>query len=195
MFQVRIHGRGGQGVATAAELLSVAAFSEGQYAQVLPGLGSDRTGAPTVSFCRMDDEPIRTHEPVTGPDALIILDPTLLAHPGLLAGLGAGSYLLVNSMRGLGELGLGAYVARMTAGRLLLVPATQLALDHLGWPLPGAALLGSFAALTGQVGLDSVELAIRERFTGPVADGNVAAAQAAHRLAADHRAAGDRVGA
>src|SRR5258708_233247 len=167
MFQVRIHGRGGQGVATAAELLSVAAFSEGQYAQVLPGLGSDGTGAPMVWFCGRDDEPIRTHEPVTGPDALIILAPTLLAHPGLLAGLGAGSYLLVNSMR---ELGLGAYVARMIAGRLLLVPATQLALDHLGRPLPGAALLGGFAALTGQVRLDSVELAIRARVTAPVAD-------------------------
>jgi pyruvate ferredoxin oxidoreductase gamma subunit len=192
---VRIHGRGGQGVATAAELLSVAAFSEGQYAQVLPGLGADRTGAPMVSFCRMDDEPIRTHEPVTGPDALIIHDPTLLAHPSLLAGLGAGSYLLVNSMRGLGELGMGAHVARMHAGRLLVVPATQLALDHLGRPLPGAALLGGFAALTGQVRLDSVEVAIRERFTGQVADGNVAAAEAAYRLAADHRAAADRVGA
>ena len=195
MFQVRIHGRGGQGVTTAAELLAVAAFSEGQYAQVLAGLGPGRTGVPTVSFCRMDGEPIRTHEPVTGPDALIIQDPTLLAHPSLLAGLGTGSYLLVNSVRGLGELGLGAHVARMHAGRLLVVPGTQLALDHLGRPLPGAALLGGFAALTGQVRLDSLEVAIRERFTGPAADGNVAAAAAAYRLAADDRAAGDLLGA
>jgi pyruvate ferredoxin oxidoreductase gamma subunit len=98
-------------------------------------------------------------------------------------------------MRGLGELGMGAHAARMHAGRLLVVPATQLALDHLGRPLPGAALLGGFAALTGQVRLDSVEVAIRERFTGQVADGNVAAAEAAYRLAADYRAAADRVGA
>jgi pyruvate ferredoxin oxidoreductase gamma subunit len=195
MFQVRIHGRGGQGVVTAAELLSVAAFSEGQYAQVLPGLGLDRVGAPMVSFCRMADEPIRTHEPVTGPDALIIQDPSLLAHPSLLTGLGAGGYLLVNSMRGLAELGIAAHAARMDTGRLLVLPATQLALDHLGRPLPGAALLGGFAALTGQVRLDSVEAAIRERFTGPAADGNVAAAQAAYQLAAETRVAGERIGA
>jgi pyruvate ferredoxin oxidoreductase gamma subunit len=195
MFQVRIHGRGGQGVVTAAELLSVAAFSEGQYAQVLPGLGSERMGAPVLSFCRMDAEPIRTHEPVTGPDALIIQDPTLLHQPGLLTGLGAGGYLLVNSMRGLGELGLGAHAARMHADRLLVVPATQFTLDYLGRPLPGAALLGGFAALTGQVRLDSVEVAIRERFTGQVADGNVAAAAAAYRFAEERRTAGDRVGA
>jgi pyruvate ferredoxin oxidoreductase gamma subunit len=195
MFQVRIHGRGGQGVATTAELLSVAAFSEGQYAQVLPGLGSERMGAPVLAFCRMDGEPIRTHEPVTGPDALIVLDPTLLHQPGLLTGLGAGGYLLVNAMRGPGELGLGAHVARMHAGRLLVLPATQFALDHLGRPLPGAALLGGFAALTGQVRLDSIELAIRERFTGQVADGNVATAEAAYRLAGEGRAAAERVGA
>jgi pyruvate ferredoxin oxidoreductase gamma subunit len=195
MFQVRIHGRGGQGVATAAELLSVAAFSEGQYAQVLPGLGSERMGAPVLAFCRMDGEPIRTHEPVTGPDALIVLDPTLLHQPGLLTGLGGGGYLLVNAMRGPGELGLGAHVARMHAGRLLVLPATQFALDHLGRPLPGAALLGGFAALTGQVRLDSIELAIRERFTGQVADGNVATAEAAYRLAGEGRAAAERVGA
>jgi pyruvate ferredoxin oxidoreductase gamma subunit len=193
MFQARIHGRGGQGVATAAELLAVAAFSEGNYAQALPGLGSDRLGAPVLSFFRMDSEPIRSHEPVTEPDTLIIQDPTLLGQPGLLAGLAVGGYIIVNSMRG-PEV-LGTYMARMHAGRLLVLPATQLALDHLGRPLPGAALLGAFAALTGQVRLESVEVAIRERFTGQVAAGNVAAAEAAYQLTADRHATADRVGA
>ena len=55
MFQVRIHGRGGQGVVTAAELLSLAAFQEGRHAQAFPSFGSERTGAPVVSFCRIDD--------------------------------------------------------------------------------------------------------------------------------------------
>ena len=82
MFQVRIHGRGGQGVVTAAELLSVAAFTEGRYAQAFPSFGSERMGAPVVSFCRISDAPIRTHEPVTEPDALIIQDLTLLRQPG-----------------------------------------------------------------------------------------------------------------
>ena len=74
MFQVRIHGRGGQGVVTAAELLSVAAFEEGRHAQAFPSFGSERTGAPVVSFCRIDDRRIRTREPVSEPDALIVVD-------------------------------------------------------------------------------------------------------------------------
>ena len=78
MFSVRIHGRGGQGVVTAAELLSVAAFDEGRHAQAFPTFGSERTGAPVVSFCRIDDRPIRLREPITHPDAVIVQDPTLL---------------------------------------------------------------------------------------------------------------------
>ena len=69
MFQVRIHGRGGQGVVTAAELLSVAAFAEGRYAQAFPTFGSERTGAPVVAFCRIDDRAIRVREPIAEPDA------------------------------------------------------------------------------------------------------------------------------
>jgi len=77
MFQVRFHGRGGQGVVTAAELLASAAFLEDRYAQAFPSFGSERMGAPVMSFCRIDDKPIRTREPVTEPDALLIQDPTL----------------------------------------------------------------------------------------------------------------------
>ena len=74
MFQVRVHGRGGQGVVTAAELLSVAAFIEGRYAQAFPSFGSERMGAPVVSFCRIDDRDIRAREPVSAPDAVIVQD-------------------------------------------------------------------------------------------------------------------------
>jgi pyruvate ferredoxin oxidoreductase gamma subunit len=60
MFQIRIHGRGGQGVVTAAELLSVAAFLEREFAQAFPSFGSERTGAPVMAFCRIDGKPIRS---------------------------------------------------------------------------------------------------------------------------------------
>ena len=59
MIQVRIHCRGGQGVVTAAELLSVAAFLDGRHAQAFPSFGSERTGAPVTAFCRIDERPIR----------------------------------------------------------------------------------------------------------------------------------------
>ena len=101
MFDVRIHGRGGQGVVTAAELLSVAAFDEGRHAQAFPTFGSERTGAPVVSFCRIDDRPIRAREPIAEPDALIVQDPTLLHQVDLFSGLGADGYVLINSSRGL----------------------------------------------------------------------------------------------
>ena len=76
MFEVRIHGRGGQGVVTAAEMLSVAAFLEGKHAQAFPSFGSERTGAPVVAFCRIDDKEIRLREPILEPDCLIVQDVT-----------------------------------------------------------------------------------------------------------------------
>src|SRR5690348_18367786 len=93
MFQVRIHGRGGQGVVTAAELLAVAAFSEGKHAQAFPSFGSERTGAPVVAFCRIADVPIRTHEPIDAPDAVLIQDPTLLQSVDVFAGLHRDGYV------------------------------------------------------------------------------------------------------
>jgi pyruvate ferredoxin oxidoreductase gamma subunit len=189
MFQVRFHGRGGQGVVTAAELLAAAAFREGRHAQAFPSFGSERMGAPVMSFCRIDDRPIRTHEPVTEPDALIIQDPTLLHQADLFAGLGTDGYMLINSTRGFEELGLHQFVEDFRRERLMVVPATSLALTHLGRPLPGGVLLGGFAALTGVVSLDSVLAAIGEKFTGRVAAGNAAAARAAFDFVRDEREA------
>ena len=99
MFQVRIHGRGGQGVVSAAEMLSVAAFLEGKHAQAFPSFGSERMGAPVMAFCRIDDREIRLREPVLAPDALIIQDPTLLYQVDLFSGLAQGGYVLINSTR------------------------------------------------------------------------------------------------
>jgi pyruvate ferredoxin oxidoreductase gamma subunit len=181
MFAVRIHGRGGQGAVTAAELLSVAAFDEGRHAQAFPTFGSERTGAPVTSFCRIDDRPIRLREPISRPDALIVLDPTLLHQVDLFAGLPSDGYLLVNTSRTLAELGLAELVGTLDVRRVATVPATELAREHLGRPLPNAALLGGFAALTGQISLEAVSDAIRSRFAGTVGEGNVQAAEAAYQ--------------
>ncbi len=180
MFQVRIHGRGGQGVVTAAELLSVAAFVEGRHALAFPSFGSERTGAPVVSYCRFADAPIRSREPILEPDALIVQDPTLLHQVDLLTGLGHDGFLLVNTTRSFQELGLGEFVAGFRPERLATVPASELARELVGKPLPNAALLGAFAALTGQVTLASVQGAIRGRFPGETGARNAAAAERAH---------------
>jgi pyruvate ferredoxin oxidoreductase gamma subunit len=185
VFQVRIHGRGGQGVVTAAELLSVAAFSEGRHAQAFPTFGSERTGAPVVSFCRIDDAEIRVREPISEPDAVIVQDPTLLHQVDLFAGLKPDGYLVINSVHGFGDLGLGEFVERFRQERLLTVPATDIAREHLGRPLPNAALLGAFAAVSGIVSPASVAAAIREKFAGDVGAANVAAADAAYAFVQD----------
>lgn len=182
MFQVRIHGRGGQGVVSAAEILSVAAFGEGRHAQAFPSFGSERMGAPVVSFCRLDDHPIRTREPVVEADAVIVQDATLIHQVDLFAGLGPGGYVLVNTSHTFDDLGLGELVGRFDRRRLIACPATELALEQLGRPLPNIALLGGFAALTGEITLDALDQAVRDRFEGTVGERNAAAAAAGYRF-------------
>ena len=167
MFQIRVHGRGGQGVVTAAELLSVAAFLEGRHAQAFPSFGSERTGAPVAAFCRIDDVPIRLREPVFAPDALIIQDPTLLREHSVLEGLSPTGFVLVNSARTWAQLGLTDLVDRLPPSHAVLVPASALALTHIGRTVPNAALLGGFAALCGLMSLGSVVAAIEARFPQP----------------------------
>jgi pyruvate ferredoxin oxidoreductase alpha subunit len=181
MYEIRFHGRGGQGTVTAAELLSAAAFSEGKHAQAFPSFGSERTGAPVMSFCRTNDTPIRSREPVTKPDALVIQDPTLLHQVSVFDGAQANCRVLINSGRSAADLNIGEFTSKLAPGAVLTVPATELALQHLGKPVPSAALLGGLAALTGLVTIGSVRAAIEERFAArpEVAAGNVQAAQAA----------------
>ena len=182
MLQIRIHGRGGQGVVTAAEMLSIAAFLQGSYSQAFPSFGSERTGAPVVSFCRISDKEIRLREPIMEPDALIIQDPTLLHQVDVFAGLKPSGHVLLNTAHSFEQLGISDILQGRRLHRMCTVPANELAIKHVGRPLPNAVLLGGFAALSGIIRLESVHAAIREKFSGKVADGNVAAASAAYEL-------------
>jgi pyruvate ferredoxin oxidoreductase gamma subunit len=161
---------------TGAEMLSIAAFEQGRHAQAFPSFGSERTGAPVVAFCRIADREIRLREPVMAPDALIIQDPTLLHQVDVFQGLKPEGYVLINSSRSFDQLGLGEFVQRWRRERLCTVPASEIAQRHLGRPLPNAALLGGFAAISGLITLEAVAHAIRDKFAGRVAEGNVAAA-------------------
>jgi pyruvate ferredoxin oxidoreductase gamma subunit len=183
LFQIRIHGRGGQGVVSGAEMLSVAAFLEKRHAQAFPSFGSERTGAPVMAFCRIDDKPIRLREPVLQPDALIVQDCTLLHQVDLFSGLAPGGLVLLNSTRTYGELGLAELATGPKRYRLVTLPATELAMKHVGRPVPNAALLAGFAAVSGQLAIDSVVAAIEEKFPKAIAEKNVAAAREAFALA------------
>ena len=184
MFQVRIHGRGGQGVVTAAEMLSVAAFIEGKHAQAFPSFGSERMGAPVVAFCRISDREIRLREPIQNPDALIVQDATLFRAMDVLEGLSPSGYLLVNTGKSFADLHQDAIAARLPQGHAQTVAATELALSHVGRPAPNTSLLGAFTAMSGLVSLASVLEAIRRTFPGKVGEANVIAARAAHDIVA-----------
>ena len=183
MFEIRIHGRGGQGVVTGAELLSVAAFDEGKHAQAFPSFGSERMGAPVVSFCRVDDAEIRLREPILEPDALIIQDPTLLHSVDVFSGLKPEGYILINSTRSFEELGIADFVAGFPAHHVCDLGATELAMRHVGRPVPNAVLLGGFAAITGLLAFESVEKAVRDKFPPAIAEANIAAAREAYDIA------------
>jgi pyruvate ferredoxin oxidoreductase gamma subunit len=176
VVQVRLHGRGGQGVVTAAEILSVAAFLEGKFAQAFPSFGSERMGAPVASYCRIDDKPIRSREPVIQPDVIIIQDPTLLHDARTLEGLAPNGYMLLNSSRPLEQVRTCSQWGNIPLGHLCTIPATEIAQHHLNRPLPNSSLLGGLAALTSLVQLESISAAIRSKFAGTIGERNAAAA-------------------
>lgn len=180
MYQIRLHGRGGQGVVTAAEMLSTAGFKEGFYSQAFPSFGSERTGAPVMAFARIDNKEIRSHEPITEPDAVLIQDPTLLELTEVFSGLRSDGYLLINSEYSPEELGLGALIERLPVGHVRTVPATRFAIQELGRALPGAAMLAGYAAMTGHLKLESVQAAYSEAFSGKIAQANAEVARLAY---------------
>jgi len=182
MFQIRVHGRGGQGVVTATEMLSVAAFEEGRHAQAFPSFGSERTGAPVVAFCRIDDKEIRLREPIMEPDAVIIQDPTLLHQIDVFAGLKSDGFVLLNTHHSFEALGLDDLINASQPERLCTLAASEIALKHIGRPIPNMPLIAGFAALSGMFKLESVIMAINEKFSGKVAEGNIAAATEAYHL-------------
>ena len=180
MYQIRIHGRGGQGVVSAAEMLALAGFMEGHNAQAIPSFGSERTGAPVVGFARLSPSEIRLREPVLEPDAVLIQDRTLLESVNVFEGLRPDGYVLINSSQTPEALGLSDLVERMPARHVLCVSATRFALDRIGRPLPGAGMLAGFAAMTGLMKLESVQAAYNVKFSGRVAQANAEVAELAY---------------
>lgn len=182
MIQIRIHGRGGQGVVTAAELLSVAAFQEGLFAQAIPSFGSERMGAPVVAFCRMHDLPIRNREPVYHPDWVLIQDSTLLHQVNVFDGIAPHATVLINSTRSLEALGLTDYVREHPDVRMVTLRGSEIAMKHQGRPLANVALVAGYVALSGMISLESLIKAITARFKGELGAVNVKIAEESFRL-------------
>ncbi len=159
MYEVRFHGRGGQGAVTAANILAIAAVKQGYHAQAFPYFGVERRGAPVQAFTRIDERKIDIRMNVYNPDAIVVLDPTLMDVVDVTQGLKEGGIIVINTAKKPEDFDLGEY-------RVATVNATEIALKHrLGSqaaPIVNTAILGAYSKAVGNVGIDYVVEAIKE---------------------------------
>ncbi len=187
MIEIRIHGRGGQGVVTAAELLASAAFHDGKVAQAFPSFGSERTGAPVTAFCRIGTSQIRSREPVAHPNVLLIQDSTLLYQEHVFRGLSEQGIVLMNSIRKVEELGLRDWMVQHPEVEVYSFPASDFAEKHLGRSIANVAMVAGFASITGALTKSSVEYAIKEKFSGQMSESNIQVANDAFDYLSSHK--------
>jgi 2-oxoacid:acceptor oxidoreductase gamma subunit (pyruvate/2-ketoisovalerate family) len=175
--EIRIHGRGGQGSVTAAELLAHAAFVEGKWVQAFPYFGAERRGAPVKAFARISDKPILVHSQVYNPDYVIVLDPVLYKVVDVTEGLKKDGIVIMNTTKKPEETGLKGW-------RIAVVDATGIALGLnllvAGLPVINTSILGAFAKATGEVKLASVLEVINETWSGSAGEKNAKAAELAY---------------
>jgi len=173
-YEIRWHGRGGQGAITAARVLARAAYLQGyRGVSAAPSFGAERRGAPVSASTRISSQPIMVVSQVEKPNVVVVLDYTLLKYPEVTGGLVRGGWLIVNSGRHPQELGLdgGFNVATADASAV----CSKLGLTVGGLVVVNTAILGAVIRATKVVGMASVEKAIRDRFSGAQADVNLAA--------------------
>lgn len=175
MKELRIHGRGGQGSVTAAELIATAAFAGGVYSQAFPAFGVERRGAPVQAFVRFSDAKIRLRSQVYEPDYIIVQDSTLIRDVNVFAGMKDGGIAIINTEKP-GEYNIPSGV------RLIIIDATKIALEEIGLPITNTTLMGAFAAASGEISIDSLKDAIFERFGEKLGASNYAAAKRAFEL-------------
>jgi 2-oxoacid:acceptor oxidoreductase gamma subunit (pyruvate/2-ketoisovalerate family) len=175
--EIRIHGRGGQGSVTAAEVLAHAAFFEGKWVQAFPYFGAERRGAPVKAFARISSEPLLVHSQVYNPDYVIVLDPYIYKVVDVTEGMKKGGVIVLNTKRKPEEIGLkGWHVATVDATGIAL----ELNLLVAGLPVVNTSILGAFAKATGEIRLDSVLKAVKETWSGSAGEKNSKATELAY---------------
>ncbi|GAB6053968.1 pyruvate ferredoxin oxidoreductase subunit gamma [Magnetospira thiophila] len=167
MMEIRIHGRGGQGNVVAAYVLATAAFEDGRYCQAFPAFGAERRGAPVVAFVRVSHSQILQRDEVKTPSFLIIQDETLFHEKGLTKGLRKGGGILINSNRTSEQL------KDLYGEDMVAIPATQMAIENVGRPVPNVALLSAFLEMTDMLPQAALKKALSQRFKAHVLENNL----------------------
>ncbi|MGE4552346.1 MAG: pyruvate ferredoxin oxidoreductase subunit gamma [Desulfovibrionaceae bacterium] len=167
MIEIRLHGRGGQGGVTSAELLARAAIATGKFAQAFPSFGPERRGAPVMAFVRVADEKIRVREKVYNPNVVLVLDPTLLDIVNVAEGLSEDGVVVVNSSHSPEEL-----KKKYGWPRAACVDANKVAMEELGVPITNTTMLGALLKATGLLTPAGMEPVIADRFGGKLGPKN-----------------------
>jgi pyruvate ferredoxin oxidoreductase gamma subunit len=167
LVEVRWHGRGGQGVVTASELLAEAALHEGRYLQAFPDYGPERMGAPIRAYSRISDSPIRQHCQITDPDVVVVLDPSLIGVVDFSDGLKHHGVLVVNTPLSPAEL---RQKLGLRQGKVFTVNATRIALDTIGRNMPNMPILGALLRAVDIVRKESILSEIRKRLGARVSN-------------------------
>ncbi|HRY60447.1 MAG TPA: 2-oxoacid:acceptor oxidoreductase family protein [Patescibacteria group bacterium] len=179
--EVRIHGRGGQGAVTMAEMIALCAYNSRKVVQAFPSFGVERRGAPVEAYVRISEKEISRRDHIANPDYLVILDPTLLENKGMLNGLDKGDMVLINSSKGEDE--IKKIFSIYPDVKIKCIDAVTLAIDIIGKPIVNTALLGAFAFCTGIFDMKAVRAAIEEKLgdKGPeMVNKNIELAQKAY---------------
>jgi len=170
MYEIRFHGRGGQGAVTSAELLAQASISEGKYAQAFPSFGPERRGAPVMAFLRIDDKPIRNRTTIKEPDIIIVLDPFLYRVVNITQGLKKDGWVVINTPMKIEEV----KKELKWEGKIAVVNANQIAREEIGRVITNTTMLGALLKAVPVTDSEVLKEKLKERF-GPLAEKNIRA--------------------
>ncbi|MFA5420885.1 MAG: 2-oxoacid:acceptor oxidoreductase family protein [Patescibacteria group bacterium] len=190
MKEIRIHGRGGQGVVAASEILAIAFFNDGKNVQAFPNFGVERSGAPIMSFVRFSDEEILSREHVYSPDILIIQDDTLIDKVDIFFGIKNDSIILINSKDSVENIFLKLKeLKKIPSGfkieNIFVADATSIALEIFGRNIVNTAMLGLLSRVPNVLKLESALKAIKEKFSDKrkdVVEKNIEAIKRVYKL-------------
>jgi len=163
LIEVRFHGRGGQGVVTAADILAVAGFKEGYWTLSFPMFGAEKRGTPVVSYLRLSDKPIVERDEIYHPDYVVILDPTVIGPVKVEAGIKQNGMIIANYPKSAEELRK-EYFSGLNSVKIITLNATKMAMDVLGRPITNTAMVGAFAGATKLIKLQTLKETIFEWF-------------------------------
>jgi pyruvate ferredoxin oxidoreductase gamma subunit len=188
LHEIKLFGRGGQGIVTAGNLLSEAAAYGGDYAQSIPTFGPERRGGPSICSLRISDQPILLRCAVTSPETLCVFDPTIWHFVNILLGFEDNGKMIFNTQMSPKDVEIvlkeGKYGYRLENNgyEIWTIDATEISARILGRPITNTTMLGAFAKATGFVEMDNVKKAIENRFPDAVDENYQAAEEAANKI-------------